>query len=117
MTTNWESLREKVKATDKAVIVKVAQSIDGHTIYDPKHFTKAGLDEVIVKAFTKTLRSGDSPKEIIYTDGGPVSALTGVYGLALLEFIAGTFEIDSWKMGRGSRASHLAEQLTAKLGE
>ncbi len=108
----WDKLREKVNATDKAVLTKVIQSIDGHTIYDPKQFTELGLDGDIVAAFTKTLRSGNTPKETIFDDDGrKVASLKGVYGLDLLEFIAGTFGAESWKMGRGSRAAHLTEQI------
>lgn len=107
---NWDALRETVRTTDKAVLTKVVQSTDGHTIYLPKHFTEAGLDQSIVVAFTKTLRSGQG-KEQIYKGGEPVDTLTGIHGLQVLEFIAGCFGVDSWKMGRGSRAAHLAEQL------
>lgn len=111
---NWEALRDKVKATDKGILAKVVNSVDGHTIYDPKHFTEAGLDTEIVAAFTKTLRSGSSPKETIFgKDGRAVASMKGVYGLDLLEFIARTFGVNSWKLGRGSRACHLAEQLIA----
>lgn len=113
-SVNWESLRDLVKATDKAVLTKIVTSVDGHTIYDPKHFTEHGLNASIVDAFTKTLRSGNGPKATIFgKDGEVIASLKGVYGLEVLEFIARTFGVDSWKMGRGSRASHLAEQLVA----
>ncbi len=41
--------------------------------------------------------------------------LTGINGLELLEFIAGVFDVSSWKMSRGSRAAHLEEQLVEKF--
>lgn len=107
---DWDALRETVKNTDKAVLTKVCQSTDGHTIYASKHFTEAGLDQSVVDAFTKTLHSGKG-KEQIYKGGEPVESLKGIHGLQLLEFIASTFGVDSWKMGRGSRAAHLTEQL------
>lgn len=110
---NWEQLREIVKNTSKDVLKK-AVMVDGHTIYTPEKFLEAGLDASIINVFTKKLRSGNHPKETLYVDGQQVQSLTGVYGLELLEFIASCFEIDSWKMGRGSRAAHLAEQLTEK---
>ena len=112
---NWEQLREKVKATDGAVLKAVIRKIDGHTIYDPKAFLDEGLDPAIVAAFTKTQKSGNHPKEQIYVGNTVVAALKGVYGLDLLEFIARTFNVESWKLGRGSRAQHLAEQLWPKL--
>lgn len=108
---NWEKLREKVKATDKEVLKAVVSCIDGHTIYDPKCFLDKGLDKDVVAAYTKVHKSGDTPKEVISTKEGPVAALKGVYGLYLLEFIAGCFDVNTWKMGRGSRADHLSEQL------
>ena len=113
--TNWEKMRELVKATDKDTLKK-AILVDGHTIYKPEKFLDAGLDASIVKAFTKIHESGEHPKEQISTAAGPVNVLEGVYGLSLLEFIAGCFGVDSWKMGRGSRAAHLAEQLVEKWG-
>ena len=115
MKTNWEAVREKVKATDKETLKKVAMGCDGHTIFAPQHFLERGLDASIVTAFTKTLRSGNHPKEQITSkDGQQVAAMTGVYGLEVIEFIACCFGVDSWKMGRGSRADHLCEQLLEK---
>lgn len=113
MKTNWEKVRATVKATDKEVLKK-AIMVDGHTIYEPRKFLDAGLDASIVKAFTKIHESGSHPKEQISTDAGPVNALEGVYGLDVLEFIAGVFDVSSWKMGRGSKAGHLVEQLLEK---
>ena len=114
--TNWTKLRAAVLATDTAIL-KRATMVDGHTIYDAKKFLDAGLDAEIVTAFTKTLTSGDHPKEKIYVEGKEVESLKGVHGLALLEFVANCFDVDSWKNGRGSRADHLIEQLWAKWGE
>ena len=111
--TNWEKLREIVKTTDKEVLKK-AIMVDGHTIYSPSKFLDAGLNKEVVTAFTKRHFSGDHPKEQISTNVGPVEALNGVYGLDVLEFIAGVFDVSSWKMGRGSRAGHLVEQLLEK---
>ncbi len=45
----------------------------------------------------------------------PVEAMLGVYGMDLLEFIAGVFDVTSWKLGRGSRQQHLTEQLLERL--
>lgn len=113
--TNWEELREKVKKTDKEVLKKAIQ-VDGHTIYEAKKFTDAGLDPAIVAAFSETTKSGKHPKEQLFDNAGmPVKSVTGVYGLPLLQFIAGCFEVTTWKMGRGSAAQHLIEQLEEKF--
>lgn len=113
MKKNWTKLRETVLATDKGVLRKAIE-VDGHTIYKPQKFIDAGMDKDFVAAFTKTMESGDHPKEKIYVQGKEVESLEGVYGLEVIEFIAGCFDVDSWKSGRGSRAGHLYEQLIEK---
>lgn len=107
---NWEKIREKVKATDKAVL-REAVMVDGHTIYKPEKFLDIGLDAEIVTVFTKKLHSGEHYKEKLEVNGKEVDSLTGVYGLDVLEFIASVFDVASGKMGRGSRAADLCEQL------
>jgi len=112
MKNNWAKIRELVLNTDKTILTK-AIMVDGHTIYKPEKFTETGLDPTIVAAFTKTLKSGNHPKEMIEdTQGNYAAEMNGVYGLEILEFIANVFNVTSWKMGRGSRAQHLIEQLT-----
>ena len=108
---DWDALREIVKNTDKQLLGNVCRSIDGHTIYDPKKFTEVGLDKNLVVAFTKVLCSGTGKEQIYDSSGEAIEGLVGVYGLELLEFIARTFGVESWKMGRGSRAAHLNELL------
>jgi hypothetical protein len=109
---DWDALREKVKSTDKAILRAVASDCDGHTIYLPQHFIEKGLDAAVVAAFDRVHESTGGKGDI--TSGGrKVKVLQGVYGLEILEFICGVFAIDSWKMGRGSRAVDLAEQLIA----
>lgn len=110
----WEAVRKKLDQTPKDVLKKAIR-VDGHTIYDPKKFLDAGLDPAVVTAFTKEIRSGSEPKSQISVDGKVVPSVTGVYGLDLLEYIARCFDVTSHKMGRGSRAGDLIEQLEAKL--
>lgn len=112
--TNWEDLRAKLKATDKEVLKKVIL-VDGHTIYDPKQFTEKGLDPEIVEAFTENMASGQGKEAIFDNDGNLVKSMKGVHGLRVVEFVASCFDVTSWKMGRGSRAQHLIEQLNEKL--
>jgi hypothetical protein len=107
---DWDKLREIVKNESKAVLNKALSDIEGHTVYHPSKFLKAGLNEEVVKAFTERTYSGTG-KEQLYVDEQPVDFIDGVWGLRLLEFVASTFNITSWKMGRGSRADHLIEQL------
>ncbi len=107
---NWENLREKVKATDKEILKK-AILVDGHTIYDAKKFTDAGLDASVVEAFVENMDSGQGKEAIFDNAGNPVHSMKGVYGLRVVEFIASCFDVTTWKMGRGSRAQHLQEQL------
>lgn len=113
---NWEKLREKVRLTDKEVLKKVVVSSDGHTIYAPEQFTDLGLDKEVVGAFTDVIKSGSDPKEMIFGKNNElVKSVKGVHGLRLVEFIASVFDVTSWKMGRGSRAEHLSEQLVEKF--
>jgi hypothetical protein len=110
---NWESLREKVQATDKEILKK-AILVDGHTIYDAKKFTDAGLDAEVVEAFVENMASGEGKEAIFDNAGKPVHSMKGVYGLRVVEFVASCFDVTTWKMGRGSRAQHLIEQLNEK---
>jgi hypothetical protein len=113
--TNWEQIREKVQKTDKEVLKK-AIMVDGHTIYDAKKFTDAGLDAEVVEAFVENMASGQGKEAIFDNDGNLVKSMKGVHGLRVVEFVASCFDVTSWKMGRGSRASHLQEQLVEKWG-
>ena len=113
---NYEALKEKVKSTSKDVLRQVVNSVDGHTIYAPKKFTDLGLDPEIVEAYTRVHESGNHPKEMISAGNTVLPSLQGVYSLNLLQFIAGAYGVDSNKLGRGSRATDLAEQL-CKLWE
>lgn len=111
---DWEKLREKVKNTDKEVLKK-AILVDGHTIYMPEKFTDVGLPAEVVEAFTENMKAGEGKEAIFDNNGNPVKSMKGIHGLRVVEFIASCFDVSSWKMGRGSRASHLIEQLQEKL--
>ena len=110
------NIQRLIKTTHPAILVKIANSIDGHTIYKPEKFTDLGLHPDIVKYFTKNFNSGSNHKDTIYNENNQsINVQNGVYGLDLLECICANLGVSSWKMGRGSRASHLAEQLIDKL--
>ncbi len=116
-TFDWQNLRQIIKDTDKGVLRKVINACDDHTIFDQTLFTDYGLDSSVVNAFTETIKSGKTPKEQI-TDlktGEIVKSMKGVYGFRLLEFIAETFGVVTWMMGRGPRADDLKQQLMEKF--
>jgi hypothetical protein len=112
--TNWKKVAELVKSTPVDALKK-AIDVDGHSIYDPSKFIEAGLDPVVVEAFTEVQKSDGTPKGTIFSrDWEILPTLKGVYGLNLLEFIAQQFGVTSDKMGRGFRAADLQKQLLAK---
>jgi len=110
---DYAKIRETVQKTDKEVLKK-AIMVDGHTIYDAKKFTDAGLDAEVVAAFTEEMSSGQGKEAIYDNDGNLVKSIKGVHGLRVVEFVASCFDVTSWKMGRGSRVEHLREQLVEK---
>lgn len=115
MKTDWKTVCENVKSMAPATIWDAIKIIDGHTIYDPSQFDAFGPK--IVKNFTQKLKSEDNYKGQLHdNDGKEVDTLTGIYGLDLLEFIAGIFQVNTRKHGRGSRADDLLCQLKVKLG-
>lgn len=111
---DWQALREAVRNTDREVLGKVIRRLDGHTVFRAEEFADSGLPPGLVPSLTYEHRSsyiGD-PKYTVYDPlGRPLPALTGLYGLDLLEFIAGCFGVRSNKMGRGFRAGDMAQQL------
>ena len=113
-TTGPSPIFAKIRATPKEVLTKCLEGVDGWTIFTTDKFLKAGLDPEIVAAFTERHMSGDTPKETIFKEGEAVGSMIGVYGLDVLRAIAGAFGISSYKMGRGSHARHLLEQLLEK---
>lgn len=114
MTIDWEHIAQLIRETDVEVLKK-AIDVDGHTIYHPDKFLEAGLGKEIVDAFTEEHQSGDEAKSTIFgNEGEQLDAVKGVYGLDLLIFIAQQFKVTSWKLGRGSAAAHLRQQLLEK---
>jgi hypothetical protein len=110
---DWSS----VSIEDQRRVVKVFAD-DGHTIWGRDTLQAEGLLDVLMP-FYKVFRSdpdGD-PKQTIFVDEQPVTALRGVYGLEVLESLAFQHHIQGQSLGRGFRARELTAALRQKLGE
>jgi hypothetical protein len=88
---------------------------DGHTIWSAPGLVEDGVPSAIVDAFTHVERSGRDFKEMIFTDGGAVRELRGVYGLTVIRSLARYHQVESDKFGRGSEARELTEKILARL--
>ncbi len=109
-------LRELTRACDPQVILRAAGHCDGHTIFKPGLFTKAGLPADVVEHFTRVYKSDGSPKGTIFVNGQPVKSLRGVSGLDLLRFLADALDVEYRSaFGRGSEAQNIRIALRQKL--
>ncbi len=108
-----DHLIELVRQTRPAIILRAAGLCDGHTIFDPKAFLEAGLAIEIVEHLTVVHRSDTrDPKATIFKEGRAVADMRGVYGLHVLEFLAGAFGVEyRGCMGRGFQASAIRDAL------
>jgi hypothetical protein len=95
---------------------------DGHTIWSATALIEDGVPAYVIDTFTTVERSDGSHKGSIYPSdslglpGMPILAeLRGVYGLTVIRSLASHHGVSSWKMGRGSEARDLTEQIRAKL--
>ena len=106
---NWAEL-------PAAVIKKVAETMDGHTIFEPNVLINLGVPEHVSDHYVKTFKSNpNDPKWIIYNaDGEPVNQMQGVYGLTVLEDIAAAFGVKGRGFyGRGSQAREWQRAINA----
>jgi len=98
-----------------AVVEKIVKFVDcdGHAIFDPKGFLKAGVPEEIVNHFTSTHESGDVPKYTIYGEHGVYRSLEGIYGLDVLTGVAQQLGVKGWGdfTGRGFKARAVSSAL------
>jgi len=109
-------IAELVRRTDPRAILRAAGVCDGHGIVEPAALIDAGLPEEVVAQLTATHRSGDDHKSTLYVDGRPVEAVTGVYGLDALRFIALALGVAyPTKLGRGSQAAAIRSALREHL--
>ena len=106
-----------IKELSKKQIIAAVDIIngDGHTIFKPEAFVKAGWPQKLVDEYTKTIQSNlNDPKECIFVEGKVVKQLKGIYGLVLLDRINSALGLEgSTKLGRGSQARELTENIKA----
>ena len=90
---------------------------DGHTIFKPEAFVKAGWPQELVDQYTQTIKSNlNDPKACIFVEGKVVKQLKGIYGLVLLDRINSALGLEgSTKLGRGSQARELSEHIVEHL--
>lgn len=103
---------EQVKALPPEIILAAANICDGHSIFDPKAFITAGLPETVVAHLTREYQSDGSPKGTLFVHGQAVKALTGVYGLEMLRFLASVLNVEyRGALGRGFEAQNILAAL------
>lgn len=110
---NHDKIHELVLGLDSALVLKVANMCDGHTILAPDELIQAGLPYLLVAQFTERHESGDHYKEqLTGSNGESVTHLDGVYGLDLLKSLADNLGIKYVrKLGRGTQASAIQQAL------
>ena len=106
-------LAELIRQLPSQTLLNVARLCDGHTILSPERLIDAGLPNEIVAAVTTTYRSDTaSPKTTIFVDGQPVEQVRGIYGLDLLQRLAGSLGVTYRACyGRGSQAAAIREAI------
>jgi hypothetical protein len=107
----------KINELSKEQILAAVNIIDGdgHTIFKPEAFVKAGWPQELVDQYTETIESNfDDPKETIISNGKTVKQLKGIYGLSLLHRITSAIGTEGTsKLGRGFQARQLTENIKA----
>lgn len=112
-----QRLRERVRATKPAVLMRAADLCDGHTIFTPQAFLDAGLPGDVVEHLTRTHASDGSPKGTVFVSGRAVTELRGVYGLDVLRFLAAALEVEYPDcLGRGTEARMIQAAIKSHLG-
>jgi len=110
------ALARMIRQLEPEVILKAITLCTGHNILDPEALIVAGLPTEVVDQLTATHRSGNDHKSMLYVDGRPVEAVTGVWGLSLLQFVALALQVEyPIKFGRGSQASAIKSAIRSHL--
>lgn len=119
--TVWDEKSKKTlpapEKVDSAELRTWLRSGDGHTVYAPEYFTKMGFSTTFIQRFNVEQGAGATcGKDTIFDKrtGKPV-VITAVYGLSVMRTIADAYDIYSQKLGRGSEAQDLGEQLIKRL--
>jgi hypothetical protein len=106
-----------VKQCGPETILRAASLCDGHSILKPEAFIEAGIPTAVVEHMTRMYRSDGSPKGTIFVAGKRVKQLRGIYGLAMLRFLASTLEVEYREsFGRGTEARNIQASLHQHFG-
>ena len=110
------TLVELVRRCGPEAVLRAAALCDGHTIFDPQAFVRAGLPPEVVEHLTDTHRSDGTPKGTVFTNGQAVPEVRGVYGLDVLRFLAAALGVEYRSaLGRGFPAEHIRQALRRHL--
>ena len=112
MIDQINDLTQLVRQTEPAAILRASAMCDGHSILNPQALVDVGLPEPLVQQLTHTHDSDGTHKGTIQQAGQPVAEVRGVYGLHLLEFLAGALGVSYRQcLGRGSQARAIQQAL------
>lgn len=107
------------KDLPRELILKAANSVDGHTIWKPSKFVDMGIPAALVATVTYAHKSdmSNGPKGMIFDpDGNVFASCAGVYGLDLLRAICADFKVEYRQcMGRGFQAQAMQAALAKAL--
>ncbi|MSR68155.1 hypothetical protein EXS65_05070 [Candidatus Peribacteria bacterium] len=116
----WQlRLEQLMRETQPDILFAAAQICDGHTIWNPEVFVRAGLPEELVNHLNRVHMASASDKKwgIEGPSGHQVEACKGVYGLEFLELACEAYGIPAApKYGRGASVRWYIEELRKKLG-
>lgn len=106
-------LSDEGKRVTRAIIEELDG--DGHSIYDPKLLTGAGMPAEFAEAYSQEHKSDGSPKGSIESGGAIVPSLRGVYSLSFYRRMCELYGVPSLThcLGRGSEARELHRRLVA----
>ncbi len=108
------------KELDPEILKKVAEACDGHGIFPPMVPLELGVPNRLIMDVCEIHKSGHHYKEQISdSEGNPMLAMEGIYGLDLLYRIADDLDLQAalqeakGKMGRGWQARALQAGILA----
>jgi hypothetical protein len=108
---------DPLKGVNKEKLKEWLLEGDGHTIFTPDFFTEElGFGNSFIKPFI--MRHGENAtsfKSTVFNRDGKTGPIKGVYGLTVLGWLAGLYDVHSDKLGRGFRAAELGRGLIEKL--
>lgn len=113
LPTDW------AKQITVPTVLKVADAMDGHTIFEPEYLLELGLPAHVVEAYTVVFKSDLSHAKATIFDnktGKPVKEQKGIYGLNLLTGLANSLQVKyPGCLGRGTQAAKIRKALHEAL--